>query len=111
MDINKVELELLSNIIQECVTAVLDNNPFDAEPWIIAEENIGYDKTKILFSDPTLNGITGALELYCHCAQHDEKYVNGFAISKLGTMLLEASYQLSNSKSSILLEFDIFRKS
>ncbi|QBL08527.1 hypothetical protein E0Z06_02850 [Rheinheimera sp. D18] len=103
MDTNCERLVLLAEIIKLCVTAVNENRSYDAEPWIMLEEVIGYDAVKELYSNPTYGEIVSMLDLFCHSAQHDSKYIKGILIKDVGNMLLKSAEILPVVDRALLL--------
>lgn len=87
--------QIVIKVVGDCVSHVNAGKPFDAEPWIMLEENIGYEKTKRLFSHSIYSDILNLLDLYCHSAQHDIANINGIPINDFGNNLIESINMLA----------------
>jgi len=106
---NNEWLTVLADVIIECVKSVTDGKPFDAEPWIMIEEVIGYENTKRLFDDKDYSSVALALDLFCHSAQHDRSEVNGVALDALGNLLKNCAESIKKGTydiSPLLLAFE-----
>jgi hypothetical protein len=107
---NNEWLTVLADVIIECVQSVTEGEPFDAEPWIMIEEAIGYGNTKKLFDDKDYFPVTQALDLYCHSAQHDRNDVNGVALDALGSLLQESVAIMKSGSHDFSLLLPAFEK-
>lgn len=108
MVFNEKWLDVLSTIIVECVQYVNSNQPFEAEPRIMAEELVGYKIANQIFEDDNLLNVAIALELFCHAAQHDKQEVNGINLYKLGGILLECSEVIKKKELNFPAELSVF---
>ncbi len=94
---------LLAMVINQCVEAVKVGKPYDAEPWIMIEDEIGYEETKKLFSSSVYRDVANMLDLFCHSAQHDSDYIGEIPIGDVGKRLLQLSEKLPEVDTSLLL--------
>ncbi len=100
---------ILAEVTSECVEAVVDDRPFDAEPWIMVEEKIGYENTKILFNDQEYVAMTQALDLFCHSAQHDRSKIGSFTIASLGKLLISCTKIIKSGSSDFPARLSEFK--